>query len=597
MSLVAACLVQLAFPQEAGPSQVPAAVPLDEVVEGHWVELRGAFAAPDVVQVEDVRIVAPGEDEKLIGVVTFVAEDGSWFEVLGQRVRFDAETAWRDVTLQTVLGARVAVEGRYHDPRKFSADEVALRTDGRDRIVGRVDAVRRVGGAVELDVMRFRAVMVDGFAYRREVELGPLALVPKRAPSRSELAATDGASKAALGRRDDDDDIPISVRLTDDLALGLRFELRHREEHELDLDPTDDEDRVDDTINLRSELVWRPDPNLLGLFGIIHEWRWRDDGEDGYETRTRSRVNEAYLYWKDVRGSGWGLQVGRQDFDEEREWLWDENLDAFRAHWAGNGLRLQLAAATFLSDGNEVEEATDYLMAYLTNDDDDAVWGAYALNKDTDLSRGEDTLFYGLRAYGDWLEGHSVWAELAFVDGEAGGASVDGFGFDVGTTWSPSVQSPWYFIGGFASGSGDDDLSDGEDGTFRQTGLNDNNARFGGVTSFRYYGEAFDPHLSNLSILTLGVGRRFGEKVSLDVVYHQYRQDVALDSLGESDIDADPNGLSRELGDEVDVVFGARGMGGRDIDLEFVLGAFFPGSAFDLDEPSWLAQFQLRFGI
>lgn len=575
----------------------PEADSMAEVVEGHWVELRGTFLLPDVMQVEDLRIVAPEDDEELVGVVTEVAEDGTWFELLGQRIRFDSDTKWRDVTLPALRGARVAVEGRYHDPGKFSADEVAAREGGRDRIVGRVDAVRRTDGLLELDVMRFCATVTEGAGYRREVELGPLALVAQRAPSRAEVAALGLDAVAALDDRDDDDDIPISFRLSDELAFGVRFEARHRDERELDLDPSDDEDRIDDTLSVRTELVWRPDRNVLGLVGLTHEWRWRDDDEDGRESWSRSRVNEAYLYWSDLLGSSWGLQVGRQDFDEEREWLWDENLDALRAHWRGDGLRLELAAATVLADGDDVEEHTDYLLAHLTNDDDDAVWGAYVLDKDTDLGSGDEPLFYGVRAYGEWFDDHDVWGELAFVDGRSGGTNLDGFAFDVGTTWSPAALGSWYLIGGYASGSGDDDTTDGEDGTFRQTGLNDNNAKFGGVTSFRYYGEVFDPHLANLSIVTLGAGRRFGNNLSLDLVYHHYRQDVALVTLGESELDADPNGRNRTLGDEIDLVFGARDLGGRDIDLEIVLGAFLPGSAFDVEETAWLAQVQLRFGL
>ena len=66
------------------------------------------------------------------------------------------------------------------------------------------------------------------------------------------------------------------------------------------------------------------------------------------------------------------------------------------------------------------------------------------------------------------------------------------------------------------------------DHAFRQTGIQDNNDKFGGVTSFKYYGELLEPELSNLHILTAGIGRRFGRRMSLDLIYHNYRQDEAL---------------------------------------------------------------------
>ena len=46
----------------------------------------------------------------------------------------------------------------------------------------------------------------------------------------------------------------------------------------------------------------------------------RSDEHDAHTT-----LNEGYAYWRDALGVGWGVQVGRQDFDERREWLYDQN--------------------------------------------------------------------------------------------------------------------------------------------------------------------------------------------------------------------------------------------------------------------------------
>ena len=100
----------------------------------------------------------------------------------------------------------------------------------------------------------------------------------------------------------------------------------------------------------------------------------------------------------------------------------------------------------------------------------------------------------------------------------AGGAS----------TSAPPTSSRWgrrpALTLGFAFGSGDRNPDDGTDGTFRQTGLQDNEWDFGGATDFKYYGEVLDPELSNLAILTAGVGIRPSDKFSLDLVYHYYLQ-------------------------------------------------------------------------
>jgi len=108
--------------------------------------------------------------------------------------------------------------------------------------------------------------------------------------------------------------------------------------------------------------------------------------------------------------------------------------------------------------------------------------------------------------------------------------------------------------------------------------LQDNNARFNSLSSFKYYGELFEPELSNMLITTLGFGLRPSKKKSIDFVYHKYNQHRADDDIRDSNLDTDPNGLSRDLGQEVDIIVGYRPS--KDVLLEINLGAFFPGNAF-----------------
>ena len=91
-----------------------------------------------------------------------------------------------------------------------------------------------------------------------------------------------------------------------------------------------------------------------------------------------------------------------------------------------------------------------------------------------------------------------------------------------------------HVILGYAFGSGNSDPDDDRDDAFRQTGLQGNETEVGGLTPFRYYGEAFDPELSNLSIFTAGLGTRPTPELSADLVYHYYLQDHAADELRDS---------------------------------------------------------------
>ena len=51
--------------------------------------------------------------------------------------------------------------------------------------------------------------------------------------------------------------------------------------------------------------------------------------------------------------------MGRQDFDEEREWFYDEVLDGVRAVWRQDQLELELGFATGRELGAEDNEYKD----------------------------------------------------------------------------------------------------------------------------------------------------------------------------------------------------------------------------------------------
>jgi hypothetical protein len=130
----------------------------------------------------------------------------------------------------------------------------------------------------------------------------------------------------------------------------------------------------------------------------------------------------------------------------------------------------------------------------------------------------------------------------------------------------------------YAFGTGDDNPTGHTDSNFRQTGLQDNKSEFNGVTDFKYYGELFDPELSNLSIFTAGVGFKPSYTSSVDLLYHYYLQHKASQDLRDVGLDATPNGRSKRLGSEIDLVLGYGEI--RNVDLALALGYFIPSKAF-----------------
>jgi len=555
----------------------------DELQAGLWIEVRGALDDEGLFVASAVEVHDP-DDEVLLGTITDVRRDGTRVICLGQEVHISEETTWVRTEPGLTVGERVKIQGRYHGPRKFSADSIARRGAGRDRLLGPIDEVEGHERGTLVRMLRYRVLIPT------EVEIEserPLSSYDRSTPR------TPAPLFQSVRERDDDDDIRGRFRLVDEVTLGVRTEWNYELEDNYNLREGDPEDRQDNELTVRAEAIWRPNDSFYGLVGYRGSVLFRDREDESFDTIDRSRLSEFYGYFEDVGFDGLDVQAGRQDFDDPREWIYDQNLDAVRVVLDRPDWRAELSASTTLSNGSPRDEASDNLIAYLTNQSEDALVGAYIIDRRDDRSPRDYPLHFGLRALGEWLPDQDVWAELSMLRGYMGNIDLKGYAWDIGTTWKPDCLGGVYLTGGWAFASGDDNPADTEDDTFRQTGLQDNNAKWGGVTSFKYYGELLDPELSNLSILSLGVGLRLGRRSSLDLVLHTYTQDSASTALLNTNIDRAPDGIHRDIGHEIDLIFGSRAL--DDIDVEVVLSAFEPGDAFPATSTAYFAKFQLRY--
>ena len=98
-----------------------------------------------------------------------------------------------------------------------------------------------------------------------------------------------------------------------------------------------------------------------------------------------------------------------------------------------------------------------------------------------------------------------------------------------------------------------------------------------------------------MMIFTLGAGVRPDKKLSLEVIYHYYRQHQAADEIRDTNVDDDTTGLSRDLGSELDLVIAWRHS--QRIDIKASLGVFLPGDAFpsESNETATFAKIKLRY--
>lgn len=324
---------------------------------------------------------------------------------------------------------------------------------------------------------------------------------------------------------------------------------------------------------------------------------------------TAIHLYEGYVLWRDIAGLPLAAQVGRQDFDEYREWLFDAQLDAIRGYFYPlNPMVAEAAYINSLDDSpdNKYRTLRDYLIHLHGRPFPSTELGAYRLwRTDTDI-RGREPIWTGLRWRGSYLGVHP-WADIAWLRGWDKGRRFRASAYDIGATvsrplWSRRVS--FTIANARATGNDQNPKITGIDEEFRQTGYEDNTGLYDGVTSFQYYGEVFDPELANLDIFTLGGGIAFSPAASVDIVYHRYHQvehsdavlrdlessDLTLHDYGGRGIDPD-NGrpirqlfFYRRVGWELDVIIGLVRVFGV-VDVKWVTGYFMPQDA--LSPPFW----------
>ena len=311
------------------------------------------------------------------------------------------------------------------------------------------------------------------------------------------------------------------------------------------------------------------------------------------------------------------LKLGRQNFEEPRRWWWDDDLDAaglryrhgsgvfefgfgrelprkslrekfsdpehegvFRVLARANWLYLNNHGLDLFSLYHDDRSRTPSVGAFVSPDSEDPSdarlwWGGIRAS-------GSET-----GAYGEF----SYWADAAIVLGnekllELAGAPgnpqvvtsrrkqrVRGWAFDSGLRWDSPLPAEPLFTLGYAVGSGDKTQESGSDRAFRQTGLESNDEEF------RTYGEILRPELSNLSIPVVAVPLPILSNTYVEFAYRHFRQIHAAPFVrGEARIEAEPNGIKKNIGQEWMLYSLIKEW--KKIEIELVGAAFRAGNAY-----------------
>ena len=580
----------LAAPAQDGP----------EIVQvGHWLQVRGRFDDQGQMVAGRITLIEEERYETIIGIVGEDQSDPNSFVILGQPVDVGEDVDFKKLRRGGWAGKRIKLEGRWRSDRRFSAREVELRGGtGRERLEGRVDSIEEVPGGYLAQIMSFRVLLPADAEVEHDKALDKYLFTKPRGQALGEeiLRTREGNLDDLFGE---------GIPLGDDWSFFGQLSAVAGTEDNYNLDDNDDEDEQGYGLRARLRLHYVPRDDLLFVtegnieqtFSVDEDKRDSNDFQEG--------LGETFVYWLNAFGRPrLDVQAGRQDFDEEREWLYDQNLDGLRLFWVPQPtLKVEASISTTLGGRGRVRDRNALnSILYVSNNDEDRHLAGYAIYRDVDQHESssgtvlsEEALHLGGRINGEWLPENRSWVELSYLTGDRDGRDVSAFAYDIGTTWLPGFAAPFYFTLGYALGTGEEN-STGTDSRFQQTGLQDNNARFGGVSSFRYYGELVRPELTNLGIFTAGIGTRFAQrKASLDLIFHDYRFDVVDPNFNLrefTDLDVGP-AADAHLGWELDMVLGVRTFKNWDIELT---GAYFePGDAYPGADQALLARLQIRY--
>ncbi|MGH7850523.1 MAG: alginate export family protein, partial [Thermodesulfobacteriota bacterium] len=128
-----------------------------------------------------------------------------------------------------------------------------------------------------------------------------------------------------------DDPPEANIKLLPYLSFGAQLELEYQYQRNADLDTTNDEDFT--TIEPALVVALSFDPSKYFQAYIDMKLAGEFEFEDGRTTKDRAtlEVELAYILLKELWNDRLAFQIGRQRFEDERQWLFDAELDGARA--------------------------------------------------------------------------------------------------------------------------------------------------------------------------------------------------------------------------------------------------------------------------
>jgi len=550
-------------------------------VPGIALEIKGVWDTSGVFVATEMEQLPKPRTPKMRGAIQRINKAKRMFMMLGRPVRVKKSTRFLEVDSSSLsfeslkVGQRIEVSCTVLEDGTWKARKIRTKGVKRsDKIKGTITRVAVDGNAPDTLEMSGLLILLT-----KKTDINwPRGDLQKVQYKRFKYAALSDAEYSRDGEL-----------LSKNILLTAKYRGELENLSEPDLSPTFESDRSDLQPGVRAELTAFLGKNVRALTQI----RWRKKYDISSESQSilskkkELDVTQLYALFKDIGNTPFSIQVGRQDVDEPREWLFDEYLDALRLHYiAAHGFIAQAAVIVSVAPiKRKFEPWTDYFAQFGWRFDRHSAARVYVLARNDTSPRNRDPVWWGARYYGRPTRALRSWFDVALMRGEDKGRTQRAWAFDVGSTLfvgeykaiRPNVTL------GYAVGSGDKVANDNFSQEFRQTSYQDNVGRIGGVTRIRYYGEALNPELSNLKIFTAGAGLIHERGTSLEALYHSYRQhrlDADLSKTALTNPPAVPNGASADIGWGLDIIASSPEFWER-FQLRYTFSIFNPGVAFE----------------
>lgn len=507
----------------------------------------------------DLEVPLGGSLEIIAPVQSEMTEESEFVDVFGYRVRIDEQTRFE--------------KGEGEIVRRYPMDNgewVDLRARMTAEGVLLADRIRRIKKRPLF--VRIQQQGSDTFAF-------PEATNPTGIPLKALI-------------EDEAKGVAFRFHPAERLLIGGKIGQRLRLQDDRDLLNESNDNELGLRTDTQVDLLWQFLEN--GSFVLIEpqgslDIRWQQDGSSEYDSRLRLARANVLLGLGDVVV----VQLGRQDFVDDRQWFYDEVLD---------GVRLLITTKRFVgeigwSTGRELADGLNKTIGF-QNVNLELRWrftknhfiSGWFVEREDSIDANFNPRLAGLRWVNRPKTGFRHWVDVAAASGEVGGETIQGFGADIGVNYVAKKLPRPYGVMALAYGSGAEGKS--QDTAFRQSGLQGNSDKFGGISRYNYYGEVFEPELSNRAIASVGLGIKPNANFSIDAMWHGYRQVEITKDLGETRLKTKPNGDSADLGMELDIVFSARY---QELTVDLLLGLFKPGAAFDREDTTHLGEFEVEF--